>query len=281
MLSRGADSEEILKLAGAEFHNELARQSYRCQHLVAHAQTAPAAAGQPLRLEIDHACAELFRKAGVPDDVIPRDSAPVFAEVMMKITAAKTIALIGNGPSLKGSKRGAEIDDHDLVIRCNFPPFTRFKDDVGSRADVVFFNESLVESIPRLVAQEPDYRRCLALALHPEPTPLFKPEIYSQCFSRNISRIPLYLRHFYRSFFYAGPTTGLMGIILISVVLGKDLDIYGFDFYQQSAAHYFATDTTIYLGHELQYEQWFLETFLPWLDMGTVSAGRPAAEITL
>jgi len=37
------------------------------------------------------------RKAGVPDDVIPRDSAPVFAEVMMKITAAKTIALIGNG----------------------------------------------------------------------------------------------------------------------------------------------------------------------------------------
>jgi len=73
----------------------------------------------------------------------------------------------------------------------------------------------------------------------------------------------------------------LIGIILISVVLVRDLDNYGFDFYQQSAADYFATDTTIYLGHELQYEQGFLETFPPWLDMETVSAGRPAAEITL
>jgi hypothetical protein len=212
--------------------------------------------------------------------VIPEESALVFAGIMTKIAAAKSIALIGNGPSLRGSKRGAEIDDHDIVIRCNFPPFTKFQDDVGSRTDIVFFNESLVESIPYLMGQEADYRRCLALAFHPEPTALFRLTTYSQNFSSNMSRIPTNLRHFYKSFFYSGPTTGLMGIILISIILGKNLDIYGFDFYNQSSAHYFATDTTIFLGHELQYEQWFLQTFLPWLEMGTVNASRPVAETT-
>eukprot|EP00027_Filamoeba_sp_ATCC50430_P008377 CAMPEP_0168559180 /NCGR_PEP_ID=MMETSP0413-20121227/10380_1 /TAXON_ID=136452 /ORGANISM="Filamoeba nolandi, Strain NC-AS-23-1" /LENGTH=450 /DNA_ID=CAMNT_0008590379 /DNA_START=95 /DNA_END=1443 /DNA_ORIENTATION=+ len=49
-------------------------------------------------------------------------------------------AIVGNGGSLRGSKRGAEIDSHDVVVRLNLAPFLNFSEDVGSRLDIAVSN---------------------------------------------------------------------------------------------------------------------------------------------
>ena len=272
MMAPGSDGKEALKLAASELRAPLAQSSYVCQYALAGSKTVPADRLRELKLNIDDFCGEIFQDSVAPDPLILEQNGTVRLEVMEKILGAKSVALVANGPSLKGRGLGEEIDAHDLVIRCNFSEFTRFCGDVGRRADVVFFNESLVNVLAGLMAREPAYKRCAALAFHPEPAALFSEDHYLRNVEGRVSRIQPKLREFYRSFFYTRPTTGLMGIILISVVLRKSLDIYGFDFYSQSTAHYFPSSSPVFLGHELQYEQWFLKHFLPWLGLGKITA---------
>ena len=274
ILDPDEDGEQILKNASSEFHNKLTRTSSQAQSAVSTSKSTPTMKAE-LVASIDQFCATVFRSGANFDPSIPEASRHVFLRAMEKILAANTIALVANGPSLKASKAGEAIDAHDLVIRCNFPVFTPFGEDVGTRADIVFFNESLVDALPNLMNKEGAYASCFGLAFHPEPGPLFSPELYEKTMTGQISRISPKLREFYRSFFYTRPTTGLMAIILISVVLGKNLTIYGFDFYKQSSAHYFPSSSPVFLGHELQYEQWFLQTFLPWLNSSAIQSGLP------
>ncbi len=267
MMSPGPDGAEILRMAASELRNPLADSAYTCQHMLASSQTVPAAKVNELRLNIDRAFAEIVRGSTSADNM-PTQSVFVFFEVLKKLIAAKSIVLVANGPSLSGSLSGAAIDAHDVVIRCNFPVFSRFSEDVGRRVDIVFFNESLVPTLPEMLTREPQFKECLSLAFHPEPGPLFDDQHYARNMNDRVSKIPPKLREFYRSFFYTRPTTGLMGIILISVLLGKDLSIFGFDFYEQAMTHYYPSTSPVFLGHELQYEKWFLKHFIPWLDLG-------------
>ena len=272
MMAPGPDGEEALKLAASELRTPLAQFSCVCQYALAGLKTVPADRLRELKLNIDDFCGEIFKESVTPDPLILQQNSTVYLEVMEKILGSKSVALVANGPSLKGRGLGQEIDAHDLVIRCNFPEFTRFCGDVGRKADIVFFNEFLVNVLPELMAREPAYNRCAALAFHPKPAAQFIEEHYLRSVEARVSRIQPKLREIYRSFFYTRPTTGLMGIILISVVLRKNLDIYGFDFYNHTTAHYFPSSAPVFLGHELQYEQWFLKHFLPWIGLGKITA---------
>ncbi|XP_071480469.1 alpha-2,8-sialyltransferase 8B-like [Diadema antillarum] len=56
--------------------------------------------------------------------------------------AQRSCAIVGNSGILTDSKCGAAIDGHDYVIRINLAPIGgKFERDVGTRADLVTFNQ--------------------------------------------------------------------------------------------------------------------------------------------
>lgn len=59
----------------------------------------------------------------------------------------KSIAIVGNGTQLKGSKKGNEIDSHDIVIRFNKFVTKGFEEDCGSKTNIWVTNTFLQEAI--------------------------------------------------------------------------------------------------------------------------------------
>ncbi|CAD6254785.1 unnamed protein product [Miscanthus lutarioriparius] len=57
---------------------------------------------------------------------------------------AATCAVVGNSGILLGSRRGAQIDAHDLVIRLNNARVAGFARDVGARIGVSFVNSNIL-----------------------------------------------------------------------------------------------------------------------------------------
>ena len=53
-----------------------------------------------------------------------------------KLVQGKSVAIVGNGPSEVGKKRGAEIDAHDIVIRFNNYQIDGYEEDYGSKTDI-------------------------------------------------------------------------------------------------------------------------------------------------
>ncbi len=279
ILTPSAAGTSIFQTALSELRTPLARASYACQWALSKADDESLAnTGDALRLQVDQVAAQIFRASAATEELIPEKSKFVFFEAMRRLLAADTIALVGNGPSLRDSGLGSVIDDHDVVIRCNFPALYHFGKDVGTRTDLMFFNETLFNKLEQFVAREAPYKDCPALSFYPEDTIIFPKEIFVDNSSDRISRIPEGLRRLYRRFCYTRSTTGLMGIILIAVVLEKNVDLFGFDFYDSDVAHYYPSNSPIFLGHEVQYERWFVEKFLNWLHPGKVRQGvaKPA-----
>ena len=54
--------------------------------------------------------------------------------------AGKTVAIVGNAPSLEGSGHGKWIDSHDIVVRFNDGRVVGFEEDVGHRTDILVCN---------------------------------------------------------------------------------------------------------------------------------------------
>ena len=178
------------------------------------------------------------------------------------ILRAKTVALVGNSATMRGQTLGRDIDDHDVVIRCNFPEITGYERDVGRRTDLVFFNESLRPRLPGIRQTKLGYAATLAIGLHPEPQfGLPTPEDPST--QTDVGTIFPSTRMFLSSICYSRSTTGLMAINLLVLLFGKRVTLFGFDFFSDlKTPHYFGNQSGAYLGHELQYEQWFVRSFL-------------------
>lgn len=258
-----------LDSAGVELHNAISRQSYALQCALKSGARPNMAARLGLQAECDALAARILRlKDAVDAPLVHRD---VLFHGYDTILSAPSVALVGNGPSLKGAGRGAEIDSAGIVIRCNFPRITGHEEDVGSRCDMVFFNETLADKAQALRAAEACYADIPAFGFHPEPGPIFAREAYDRNLGAHGTIIPDLLKLFFRSFCYTRPTTGLMGSLLISVILDSPLKLYGFDFYASPTAHYFASTSPVFLGHEVDYEKWFMSVVLAWLKPGYVS----------
>ena len=187
----------------------------------------------------------------------------MFSKFCSLIDTANSIALVGNAPTLRGSKLGKTIDDHDLVIRCNFPVVNEFYNDVGSRTDIMFFHESIRGQIPELVERSNRYLDCIMMGLHPDKD--FVIDVDTRVVGHEYaSTLPAETRQFLTDICYARSTTGLMGILLLCIVFSKKVAIFGFNFFSSSSSpHYFSENTGVYLGHEIQYEKWYVEKFLP------------------
>lgn len=193
-----------------------------------------------------------------------------------KLLGARRVALVGNAPTLKGAGLGPEIDAHDLVIRCNFAEIEGFADDVGSRVDVVAFNESLRPSLSRLRGRSSRYAEVPAVGLHPIAD--FGAGLSREPIPPGVATLPFPTRAFISAVSYVRSTTGLMALNLLALVFGKSVTAYGFDFFSDvSRPHYFGNQTGAYLGHEVQYERWFVTHFLPAVRPGRVHLVKPKA----
>ncbi|XP_059828149.1 alpha-2,8-sialyltransferase 8F-like isoform X3 [Hypanus sabinus] len=58
----------------------------------------------------------------------------------------KYCSVVGNAGFLINSSCGAEINEADFVFRCNIPPIKDYKDDVGTKTDMVTLNPSILRS---------------------------------------------------------------------------------------------------------------------------------------
>ncbi|XP_072910699.1 alpha-2,8-sialyltransferase 8F-like [Hemitrygon akajei] len=67
----------------------------------------------------------------------------------------KYCSVIGNAGILINSSCGAQINEADFVFRCNIPPIKDYKDDVGTKTDMVTLNPSIL----RIRFQHLDSRR--------------------------------------------------------------------------------------------------------------------------
>lgn len=178
------------------------------------------------------------------------------------ILRAKTVALVGNSATVRGRSLGQDIDAHDVVIRCNFPEIAGYERDVGRRTDLVFFNESLRPRVPGIRQRMDGYAATLAIGLHPEAQ-FGLPTAEELRGHGDLGTIFPSTRSFLSSICYSRSTTGLMAINLLVLVFGKRVALFGFDFFSDlKTPHYFGNQSGAYLGHELQYEQWFVRSFL-------------------
>jgi hypothetical protein len=174
---------------------------------------------------------------------------------------AKRVALVGNSSKLRDSGLGESIDSHDVVIRCNFPEIRSHHFDVGKKTDLMLFNESIRTRVNKADQTVTEYDAVLALGLHPEPFfGLAEPRLGR---GGGITTLPPDTRKFISEISYSRSTTGLMAINLLCFVFQKNISLYGFDFYDRiESPHYFGGQKGAYLGHELQYERWYVQHFL-------------------
>jgi hypothetical protein len=175
---------------------------------------------------------------------------------------ANSIALVGNGSSLRGASNGSKIDDHDLVVRCNFPQISAHVSDVGARTDLIIFNESVRSKLISRHSEAQQFSKTLSIGVHPEPSFGIPTDSFFDTLS-NVGTLPGGARKFISDVCYSRSTTGLMAINLLTIVFNKRVNLFGFDFFgNMSMPHYFGTQVGAYLGHELQYEQWYVRDFL-------------------
>jgi hypothetical protein len=183
------------------------------------------------------------------------------ADILDLLRGARDIALVGNAPTLAGSGAGAEIDRHDLVVRCNYPPLAGFEADAGRRTGLMLLHGTKRHRLGALLANHPDYPALPALSCvvsgPPEAAPPEPPDHHPR------PAAPPALEQLVDTLGYAGKTTGLFGAVLIGLVLGKPVRLYGFDSFRPgSAGHYYGA-AGAGAHHDLAYERWYLTRVLP------------------
>lgn len=136
----------------------------------------------------------------------------------------KTVALVGNSRALSEHSHGSDIDEHDLVIRCNRSPIFHVRSH-GGRTDWIATSAELPENLPAI-----------------------KGASHILWMSPRRDRMPLWLIHFPRLFVNpednnrklaaltgARPSTGMMVIDLLMRSDCQRIDLYGFDFFKSQS----------------------------------------------
>jgi len=176
--------------------------------------------------------------------------------------AARSIAIVGNGSSLKGGGAGAAIERHDLVIRLNYPPLAGHERDAGRRTDLMLFHENKRPNLAALLAREPEYPTIPAFAV--------RGFAFEGPARSGPPRIDNALVGLVGAHTYSMPTTGMFAIILASVLLRRQVSLFGFFFFAPSLpVHYFGSGRAASI-HEVAYERWYATNILPLLGLDLI-----------
>ena len=166
-----------------------------------------------------------------------------------------TIALVGNGSSLKRLKKGAEIDAHDIVIRMNL--FYKFLDPeiTGTKVDIwaccfnwvgMYLEKPSIE-IPSIWVTRPAHwdgsvSESANWRIPDWAKPRIKFELGDEGYSISEKMV--------RALGGKNPTTGFNALYIADKLfpsVGKDL--YGFDFYEPNNYYYTEDAITFPVKH--------------------------------
>lgn len=190
------------------------------------------------------------------------DAAPLLAalppvplpEPLARLAAAESVALIGNGSGLSGSGAAAAIEAHEVVVRLNFPVITGHEADVGRRTDLVIFAEAKRWDLDALRAREAAYAA----------TPAFAARVaWPGRAVAAADQVPRPLAEAVVALGYAHPTTGFFAALLLALVMRRRVTLFGFDFFRPGRPGHYWGATSAGAQHELAYERWMAERFLP------------------
>jgi len=170
------------------------------------------------------------------------------------LRAARDVAVVGNGPSLKGAGAGAAIEACEVVLRFNFPVLTGHETDVGRRTDAVIMSGSKRARLAELTAREPGYPTLPAMVV--EATQRIAPAAVPP-------GLPAPLALLLYQLGYGRPTMGFAGILLTVLLFGRPARLFGFDFFRAGEQGHYFGDAAAALHHETGYERWFVTRFLP------------------
>ena len=221
----------------------------------------------------DHLAAAATGAGRGGQDPLTAEEGILFRTVCETLLAADSIALVGNGSRLAGAGQGQAIDAHEVVIRCNLPEIVGYEADVGQKTDLLVFNESLRRSLPRLRQRAPSYAGTLSLGMHPHTNfNLQAPRTTGQPDDSFVTTMPPPARNLLSCVTYPAATTGLITIAFVALLLDRPVTLYGFDFFADlNKPHYFGQQSGAFLGHELAFERWYAQTFLPRILPGKVT----------
>jgi hypothetical protein len=174
----------------------------------------------------------------------PRRTDADIQEFNARVYHGKSIAVVGNSHSAKGSGTGPEIDAHDIVVRCNscFSPL--YPDDLGVRTSIWATNFCKAMKQPvydlgpdTLIVCYRDLRfpikqkQMSHFLARPEVIKYYKAKAFYISPKTNV-QISADAR---RKGVVRAPTLGLAVILHILSIIDKidKLSIYGFSFYEE------------------------------------------------
>ena len=164
----------------------------------------------------------------------------------------KTCAIVGNSPNLLESEFGKQIDDYDIVIRCNHGPTEGYELHVGSKTNFRVVSSKVFgyDEITSLTKFNHEYLSNLSHQHFIIKLPLNRfPNHALYGFEKNFgssNKVSVMKNSFQQTIKESvggvEPTTGIFGLVLFLCFVEK-IDMYGFDFYggrgTTNKLHYF------------------------------------------
>jgi CMP-N-acetylneuraminic acid synthetase len=241
---------------------EVSRLSYLAQRAVAEGRRPDLAAlEEAIAARREAALAELAGAAAA-------GHAPARAALdwIERLRDARSVALVGNAPCLAGDGAGQAIEAHALVLRFNYPVLRGFEADAGCRTDLILFAAAHRARLAKRIGRDPAYAKTPSMGTHamaPNAEGPLPPGM------------PASLLRLIAELSYGRATTGFRGVVLASLILGRPPALFGFDSFRPGGRGHYYGEGGAPFTHEMDYERWFVEHFLPRLRPGLRLHGGP------
>lgn len=178
---------------------------------------------------------------------------------MLKLNKKK-VCIVGNGISLKNLSLGKIIDDHDVVIRCNFFEIDGYESDVGSKITHWLLSAFFVTK-PGIGS------RVDCSNLEEVWVSKYK-DVAVESVLINVKKYQLIDRTILKEEIKVIPTTGLLGICYAISKFSCPINIVGFGMNDKiEKSHYEKNRCPSWTGHDLDSERLILNK---WENQGKI-----------
>jgi hypothetical protein len=151
-------------------------------------------------------------------------------------TATKTVVLVGNGPSIRGSRLGRIIDAHDEVVRFNSYALADFEADAGTKTTL--WSTTANGKLPQ---NSPIPRRTICIHEHatPKGEPIEVVTIPREFYQRMTAEIRAISKHQHAD--KVIPTSGFLVVRFLLESGAPKLNLVGFDHFskEHSRCHHY------------------------------------------
>ena len=180
----------------------------------------------------------------------------------LDIKGNPSIAVIGNSSILLDKEFGKEINNHDLVIRCNLARVEGFEKNVGSKTSIrCIAGKSFWYNLSeKFSAFDSNYIPSLNETLIIKANPL-NPSIQGIMSNLNSKNTIHYFNEVFKNYCNSlsnsnDVTVGFCAVVL-ACALSNNVSIYGFNFFREKNwgnKHYFEKITPYQQGHNFEHE---------------------------